>query len=346
VIEVLSPVVPPVLLPRRSLLLGLGALAASCGARVTDRTTLRLGFFPNVTHAPAFTGLHSGRFAEALGGVRLAHFKFNAGPEAIGALLAGELDATFVGPIPAAAGFVRSRGKALRVVAGAASGGASFIVRRGASIRGPSDLRGRRLAAPQIGGTQDVALRHYLAGHGLRTSDAGGDVLLTSISNPNILGLFRQGDLDGAWVPEPWASRLVREGGGERLLDERDLWPGRAFATTLLVARADYLRDAPDAVDRLVDAHAREVRWIRAHDAEARALFGAAFEAKTGRKLAEPLLAAAWPRIDFTVDALRASVETSVRRAYALGFFPSEGVAGLFDDARVARAREICAQIA
>ncbi len=332
---------PP--LPRRSLLLGLGALAASCRARPTDRSTLRLGFFPNVTHAPAFTALHAGRLAAALGGVRVAAVKFNAGPEAVSALLAGELDATFVGPVPAAAGFVRSRGAALRVVAGAASGGASFVVRRGANVRAPADLRGKRLAAPQIGGTQDVALRHYLAGHGLRTSDAGGDVLLTSIANPNILSLFRQGGLDGAWVPEPWASRLAREGGGERLVDERDLWPGRAFCTTLLVVRSAYLRDAPGAVDRLVDAHAREVAWIRAHDAEARGLFAAAFEAKTGRKLAPPLLAAAWPRIDFTADALPATVTASVHRAYALGFFPSEELDGLFDEGRLARARQLAA---
>ncbi len=333
---------PSPLLDRRALLLGAAGLAAAAfRARPTDRTTLRLGSFPNLTHAPALTGVASGRFARALGATRLAHQLFNAGPAAVEALMAGALDATFVGPIPAAAGFVRSHGAALTVVAGAASGGTSFVVRRAANIRGPADLRGKRLAAPQIGNTQDVALRHYLASHDLATTDRGGDVQLTAVTNANILSLFQQGGLDGAWVPEPWASRLVLEAGAAVLLDERDLWPGRAFAITLLVARTRYLRDAPEVIDRLVDAHAREVGWIRAHDADARALVTQALTAQAGRPLPPALLAAAWPKIDFTADALRPTVETAARRAHALGMFPSDDLTGLFDDARVARARAL-----
>lgn len=330
-------------LDRRALLLGAAGLAAAaaCRKRATDATALRLGSFPNLTHAPALTGVASGRFARALGSTRLAHHAFNAGPAAIEALMAGALDATFVGPIPAAAGFVRSHGEALTVVAGAASGGTSLVVRRAANIRGPGDLRGKRLAAPQIGNTQDVALRHYLASHNLASTDRGGDVQLTAVENANILSLFQQGGLDGAWVPEPWASRLALEAGGEVLVDERDLWPGRAFAITLLVARKQYLRDAPAAIDRLVDAHAREVGWIRAHDADARALVTQALTAQAGRPLPPALLAAAWPKIDFTADALRPTVEAAARRAHALGMFPSDDLRGLFDDARVARARAL-----
>ncbi len=330
------------LFDRRALLLGAAGLAAAaCRKRPTDATALRLGSFPNLTHAPALTGVTSGRFARALGSTRLAHHAFNAGPAAIEALMAGALDATFVGPIPAAAGFVRSHGAALTVVAGAASGGTSFVVRRAANIRGPGDLRGKRLAAPQIGNTQDVALRHYLASNNLASTDRGGDVQLTAVENANILSLFQQGGLDGAWVPEPWASRLVLEAGGEVLVDERDLWPSRAFAITLLVARTQYLRDAPAAIDRLVDAHAREVAWIRAHDADARALVTQALTAQAGRPLPPALLAAAWPKIDFTADALTATVETAARRAHALGMFPSDDLRGLFDDARIARARAL-----
>ncbi len=330
---------PSAVLDRRALLLGAAGLAAAaCRKRATDRTALRLGSFPNLTHAPALTGVTSGRFARALGSVRLEHHAFNAGPAAIEALMAGALDATFVGPIPAAAGFVRSHGAALTVVAGAASGGTSFVVRRAANIRGPGDLRGKRLAAPQIGNTQDVALRHYLASHNLASADRGGDVQLAAVENANILSLFQQGGLDGAWVPEPWASRLVLEADGVVPIDERDLWPNRAFAITLLVVRQAYLRDAPAPVDRLVDAAAREVRWIREHDAEARLAVSRALSAQTGRPLPADLLIASWPRIDFTADALRPTVETAARRAHALGMFPSEDLGGLFDDARCARA--------
>ncbi len=329
---------------RRALLVGALA-AAACRKRPTDRTQLRLGYFPNLTHAPALTGIGSGRFARALGGVRLVTHAFNAGPAAIEALLAHELDLTYVGPIPAAAGFVRTHGRALRVVAGAASGGTSFVVRRAANIRGPNDLHGKRIASPQVGNTQDVALRHYLAEHQLATADRGGDVNLTAIENANILSLFQQGSLDGAWVPEPWASRLVRDAGGEVLVDERDLWPGRAFAITLLVARRRFLDEAPELVDRLVEAHGREVQWIRAHDAEARTLTGQTLLAQTGRPLPAPLLDAAWPKLDFTADALRPTVETVARRAHALGLFPSEDLAGLFDDARIARARSLAGAV-
>ncbi len=328
-------------LDRRSLLAGAAgaALSFACRRKPTDATTLRLGSFPNLTHAPAITGISSGRFAQALGPTRLVTHSFNAGPAAIEALMAGALDATFVGPIPAAAGFVRSHGRALEVVSGAASGGTSFVVRRGANIRGPADLRGKRLAAPQIGNTQDVALRHYLSAHGLAPSERGGDVQLTAIENANILTLFHQGGLDGAWVPEPWASRLVLEADGVVLIDERDLWPNRAFAITLLVVRQAYLRDAPAPVDRLVDAAAREVRWIREHDAEAR-LAVSRRAVGADRTPARPPTSSSpsWPRIDFTADALRPTVETAARRAHALGMFPSEDLGGLFDDARCARA--------
>lgn len=331
-------------LDRRALLAGAaGALlgAAACRKKPTDAATLRLGWFPNLTHAPALTGLTSGRFAQALGATRLQTHAFNAGPAAIEALLAGELDATYVGPIPAAAGFIRSRGRALKVVSGAASGGTSFVVRRGANIHGPGDLHGKRLASPQVGNTQDVALRHYLAEHGLASTERGGDVQLTAIENANILTLFQRGGLDGAWVPEPWASRLVQEGGGEVLLDERDLWPGRAFAITLLVARAQYLQDAPAAVDKLLDAHAAEVRWIRAHDVDAQALVQRALTTHTGRPIPPALMTSAWPRIDFTADALKPSVETAVGRAHALGMFPGRELGGFFDEARIARARSL-----
>lgn len=335
----------PTRLPRRAFILGAAASTGihftGCRQRPTDARTLRLGYFPNLTHAPALTADVSGRLAAALAGVRVVPQLFNAGPAAIEALLSGAIDATFVGPIPAVTGHLRSHGRALTLVAGAASGGTCFVVRGASGIRGPGDLHGRRLAAPQVGNTQDVALRHYLASHGLTSTERGGDVTVTAMDNANILSLFRQGSLDGAWVPEPWASRLVAEAGGTLLLDERDLWPNHAFAITVLVARQRYLRDAPAVIDRLVDAHAREVRWLRLHAAEARTLIASGLEQKTGRPLPAPWIASAWPRIDFTADAQRASIETMAARAESLGYLPGHDLAGLFDEARITRAKSI-----
>ena len=203
------------------------ALPGAC-SRPVDPARLRVGYFPNVTHAPALTGVESGRFAQALAPVRLEPTTFTAGPSAMGALLGGAIDVAYLGPNPALAGYLRSRGEAVRVVSGVASGGALFVVRPDAGIRRPEDLRGKRLATPQLGNTQDVALRSFLAAHALVPREHGGDVTVLPLSNPDILAQFQLGHLDGAWVPEPWASRLVIEAGGKVFLDERDLWPGGA----------------------------------------------------------------------------------------------------------------------
>lgn len=312
-------------------------LLSACGAK-TDRARLRLGYMPNVTHAPALTGVGSGRLAAALGATRLETRTFNAGPAIISALLGNALDAAYVGPGPALSGFLRTRGRGLRVVAGAASGGASFVVREAAQIRGPEDLHGRTLATPQLGNTQDVALRRYLQAHGLRTSDRGGDVQITPMENPNILNLFRAGSLDGAWVPEPWATRLVREGGGRVFLDERDLWPGRRFASTVLVARMQYLRDAGENVEALVRAHAAEVTWLRQNPAAGQATFNTAIAQIIGRPLPEATLASAWERLEFTTDPMPDTLAETARAAQELGFLPRGDARRIIDEARARRA--------
>jgi ABC-type nitrate/sulfonate/bicarbonate transport system substrate-binding protein len=205
------------------------AVLGACGASgshpaSSQPVTLRLGHFANLTHATALVGLRKGIFAEALGpSVSLRTSVFGAGPEAVEALLSNSVDAAYVGPNPAVNAFVQSRGRGVRVVSGATSGGASLVVRP--SIAAPADLRGRTLATPQLGNTQDVALRWWLAGRGLRTSpQGGGDVAILPQDNAQTLLAFRSGQIDGAWVPEPWATRLVLEAGGRQLVDERDLW--------------------------------------------------------------------------------------------------------------------------
>jgi NitT/TauT family transport system substrate-binding protein len=306
----------------------------ACRSR-ENPAVLRLGYFPNVTHAVALSGVESGRFARALAPVRLETRVFNAGPAAIEALLAGAIDATYVGPSPVFPAWLRTRGTALRVIAGAASGGALFVVRPGANIHGPEDLHGKRLASPQLGNTQDVALRSYLAAHGLTTAEHGGDVTVTPLANPDILSQFRMGHLDGAWVPEPWGSRLVAEAGGVVLLDERDLWPGRAFATTLLVVRQDYQRAAPDNVARLLRAHAAEVAHLREDPADGKAVTNRALARLAGRPLPDALMDAAWSRVDFTTDPLEPTLRRGAQQAHALGFLPGEDVTGLVDRAAV-----------
>ena len=200
-----------------------------CGAQSSNNNptgpfTLRLGYFPNLTHAVALVGVARGTFKDALGpNVHLETKTFNAGPALIGALFSSDIDIGYVGPNPAINGYIKSNGAALRIIAGASSGGALFVVRPDAHIHSPTDLANKKIATPQVRGTQDVALQYYLKQHSLQTTDKKGNVQIIPTDNPNILSLFQQGKIDGAWVPEPWATRLVIEGNGTIFLDERSL---------------------------------------------------------------------------------------------------------------------------
>src|SRR5215467_4857137 len=187
----------------------------------SGQVVMRVGAFPNITHAQAMVGKANGYFEKAMGsGVKVDWKSFNAGPAAIEALYAGAIDMTYIGPNPTISGFVRSNGEALRVVAGAASGGASLVVRNDAGINKPEDFHGKKVASPQLGNTQDVALRAWLKAHGMKPIDKGGDVQIMPMANPDQLTLFMKKELDAAWAPEPWATRLIREGNGRLFLDE------------------------------------------------------------------------------------------------------------------------------
>ena len=313
------------------------AVLAACGgsgsgaAASRQPVTLRLGHFANLTHATALVGLRKGVFAEALGrGVSLRTSVFGAGPEAVEALLSNSIDAAYVGPNPAVNAFVQSRGRGVRVVSGATSGGASLVVRP--TIAASGDLRGRTLATPQLGNTQDVALRWWLAGRGLRTSpQGGGDVTILPQDNAQTLQAFRSGQIDGAWVPEPWATRLVLEAGGKQLLDERDLWPGGLFAATLLVVRTEFLRDHGEVVKRLLEGQVRADLVVNRQPAEAQGLANDAIAEITGRRLAEAVVAGAWSRMRFTNDPLPASVRASAEHAERVGLLNRVDLRGLTD---------------
>ena len=295
---------------------------------------MRVGYFPNITHAQAVVGVADGTFRRALGDrVRLDTKVFNAGPSAIEALFADQIDLTYIGPNPAINGYVRSGGRALRIIAGATSGGAVFVVRADANIRNAADLRGRRLASPQLGNTQDVALRGWLQAQGLPLRERGGTTEVIPVANPDILTLFQKGEIDGAWVPEPWGARLVREAGGRIFLDERDLWPEGRFVTAHVIVRTAFLSAHPDIVARWLAAHLDLTDRLTRDPAAAQRVLNAEIERLTGKRLPLPVLEDAWSRMTFTWDPVRASLLRSADAAFKLGFLGDDppNLDGIYD---------------
>lgn len=293
-------------------------------------TTLRLGYFPNLTHATAIIGVDKGIFAEALGPDKLVTSTFNAGPAAVEALFSGAVDAVYVGPNPAINAFVKSQGRAVRIISGATSGGAALVVR--STISGPGDLRGKKLASPQLGGTQDVALRYWLAQNGLRTdANGGGEVAVLPQENPQTLETFRQGQIDGAWVPEPWASRLVVEGKGKVLVDEASLWPGGKFVTTHLIVRTGFLEQHPHTVRRLLEGQVKANDFVNADAATAQRLVNDGIEKITGKRLKDEVIQTAWPRLTFTNDPIASSLSASASHAVEVGLLKDADLDGIYD---------------
>ena len=308
-------------------LLGAGTACSTKPSSATDGA-VRLGYFANVTHATALVGVERGTFAARLGKVETQ--VFNAGPAAVEAIFAGAIDATYLGPNPAVNAYVKSKGDAIRIVAGATSGGAQLVVQPG--IRTANDLRGKTLATPQLGNTQDVALRAWLAGNGLRTDpQKGGDVTIAPGDNAQTLQLFKEGEIAGAWLPEPWASRLVIEGGAEVLLDEASLWPEGKFVTTQLVVTTEFLEDNPLAVKRLVEAHVETTDWIAQNSAEAKTVVNAALERLTTKRLAQPVLDRAFSNLTVTYDPVATSLVASATHATEAGLLAKADLRGIYD---------------
>ena len=284
----------------------------------TAADTLRLGYFPNVTHASAVLGVKNGTFQDALGDTTLETTTFNAGPAAIESLLSGAIDATFIGPNPAINAFVKSNGDALRIVAGATNNGAAFVVKP--EINGPEDLKGKTLATPQLGGTQDVALRKWLLDNGLKVQTTGGaDVDIVNQENSQTLDLFKTGEIDGAWLPEPWASRLVLEAGGKVLLDEKTLWPDEKFQTTILISSRQFLEDHPETIEALIAGEVAEIGAIEADPAKAQTDLNAAIGELTGKPLADTTIQAAFANIQPTWDPLAGTLNTIAENGVEAG---------------------------
>jgi NitT/TauT family transport system substrate-binding protein len=306
--------------------------AVSSAAPADDQAlTLRLGYFPNLTHAPALAGIKKDFFATALGGkVTVETHIFNAGGDAVTAILSNSIDATFVGPSPTVNAFVQSHGQAVRVIAGATSGGALLVVRP--SITSISGLKGKKIADPQLGATQDVALRWFLKSNGLSSDTAGGgDVSVLPQDNSQTLNAFKQGQIDGAWVPEPWASRLVVEGKGKVLVNESDLWPQGKFVTTNLVVRTDFLQAHPKRIKALLEGLYQAVSYLSSSPSGAQTLTNDAVAEITGKTLAAGVVSAAWPHLAFTLDPLASTLKASADHAHSVGLLPSVDLKGLYD---------------
>jgi NitT/TauT family transport system substrate-binding protein len=319
--------------------IAVGALAAgTAGAQSTGTTTktaapvnVRLGYFPNVTHAPALVGVDQGLFQKALGRNTLETKTFNAGPEEVTALLAGALDIGYIGPNPSVNAYAQSNGEAVRVVSGAASGGASLVVKP--DITKAKDLVGKKVASPQLGGTQDVALRTWLKEQGLKTdTQGGGDVSIVPQDNALTLDAFKQNQISGAWVPEPWATRLVTEGGGKVLVDEKTRWPGGKFVTTNIVVRTQFLDDHPDVVKQILEGNLAAISSIETNRPAAETSVATQIQKITGKPIAPNLVTASFDNIDFTPDPLPATLQQSAKNAVSVGLLqPPKDLFKIYD---------------
>jgi len=294
---------------------------------------LRIGYFPNISHAQAVIGLGTGDYQKELAGVKVETQVFNAGPSAIEALFANKIDVAYVGPNPAINGYIKSDGQGLRIIAGAASGGAVFVVGNNSGINSVADLGGKKFASPQLGNTQDVALRSFLLKNGYKTSDNGGNVQIVNAANADIFTMMLKKDIDGAWMPEPWGTKIEQEANGKILVDERNLWPNGQFITALIVVRTDYLQNHPDIIKELLEAHVNETMWINNNKDKAITIFNEQIGNLTGKILPTDELNEAFSRMDVTYDPIQNSLYKSADDAYDLGFLGNTkpNLDGIFD---------------
>ena len=279
---------------------------------------VRIGHFPNITHAQPIVGRSLGIFEKKIG-VPIAWKVFNAGPSEMEALIAGQLDIAYVGPNPAVNAFLRSKGKALKIIAGSASGGAALVVPKNSTISSAWEFKGRKIASPELGNTQDIALRHWLASNGMTP---GREVQVLPIKNADILLLFQQRKLDGAWVPEPWVTRLIREGNGKILIDERTLWPGERFTTSVVAVRTGFYGENRTLVKRFLEAHVETTQWIVNNPAEAQNKINEQLKVMVGKPLPAEILSEAFSRVTMTYDPLMSSLIKSAEWANGLGYLP------------------------
>jgi NitT/TauT family transport system substrate-binding protein len=318
-----------------STLLATTALAA-CGksddkaSATGDASTIRLGYFPNITHAPALVGINKKFYEQALGSTKLETKTFNAGGDALTALLSGAIDATYMGPNPAITGWAQTQGTGLKIIAGSTSGGAGLVVQP--SITSAQDLKGKKVATPQLGNTQDVALRSWLKSQGLTTNtQGGGDVSVTPLANSATLQSFAQGSIAGAWVPEPYLSQLQQQSKGKLLVDEKTLWPQGQFVTTQLVVTQSFLKKYPDTVKKLLQGQLKSIDYIASNKADAETAANAQLATLSGKPLKQNVLDAAFADLSFTNDPIASSLYTGAQHAEDVALLKTVDLKGIYD---------------
>lgn len=291
-------------------------------------TTIRIGYFANLTHTPALIAAQTGLWQKHLPGIKIEPFIFTGGSAAVEAFKGGALDISYMGPNPAIAGYNSTNGTLLRIVSGATYGGAQFVTR--ADIDTVGELRGKNFASPALGGTQDVALRTFLKSKGLVVLK---DVIVSPTDNATTLSMFKNGQIDGAWVPEPWASRLVLEGKGRVFVDEKTLWVGEKFTTTNIVASTKFLAKYPTAVSAVIRANFEAIEFISAQPARAQQLAQAELLKQTGKGLPSQVLGRAWKNIGFSPDPLAATLKQNAAQAVKAGLLPlrNGGIKNIYD---------------
>ena len=302
-------------------------------SETTSDPKLRIAYFPNIGHAIPIVGMENGFFQNSLGDqIKIETRVFDSGPQAIESLFANSVDIAYVGPGPAINGFLNSQNNNVKILSGAASGGASFIVHPDSEINSASDFSGKKIAAPQIGNTQDVSLRNYLSENNLRPAEKGGSVIVYNISNPDIYTLFVKGDIDGAWVAEPWATILESELDGKRLFYEEELWPENEFASVLLIGNVNYIEKNKKAIQNFLSAHHETMIWINDNPKDTRIVFNNFLDSHLGQSLSDDVVDIALSNLKITDDPKSDSIFSFAEKADTLGYLGRNGydLSGIF----------------
>ncbi|NND86874.1 MAG: ABC transporter substrate-binding protein [Nitrosopumilus sp.] len=287
---------------------------------------IRIAFFPNIGHAVPIIGMEKGFFENKIGDeIKIETKVFDSGPQVIESLFANSIDIAYVGPIPAINGHLKSQNNNIKIIAGAASGGASFIIHPNSEINTASDLQGKKIAAPQIGNTQDVSLRTYMSENGLKPAEKGGTVIVYNIPNPDIYTLFVKGEIDGAWVAEPWATILETELKGKRLFHEKELWPNNEFASVLLIANTDFVKKNPSLAINFLNSHHETVMWINENPTETRIVFNNFITSHLGKSMSDDVIDIALSNLMITSDPVPNSIYSFAEKADTLGYLGRNG---------------------
>lgn len=300
-------------------------IAATNTQNESTQDKVRVAFFANISHAVPIAGLENGEFSKELGDIPIETRIVDSGPQAIEALFANSADIAYVGPAPFVNGYVKSGGQGLKILSGAASNGASFVIQKDSTISAASDLAEKKIAAPFIGNTQDVSLRNYLSENGLKPAEKGGSVVIYNIANPEIFTLFAKGDIDAAWVPEPTATILVDQLGGKRLFKEEEIWPDKQFSSVLLIGRTDFIEKHPDLIEKWLSAHKNTIQWINQNPDQTELIFIKFYKEHTGKTLAANIVHGSFSNIIITSDPNPDSIRIFAERAYSLGYLGRSG---------------------